>query len=466
MFRILDSRFGDVRRGDVFVQEGYSAGSASVPGAFEGEVPASILAPLRRGRIALLWDESYFWGVLAIVGLDRLGFGYELISCADIRCGRLSEYDLLVVPGGWAAEKANRLGEKGREAVRRFVRAGGPYLGFCGGAGLALNVAGGLGLLPVKRKPSKKRVPNFSGSLMVQPESGTHPLWLGMDGLQRLYVWWPSQFEIVNEEAVRVLGRYMSPCDDFFVSDLNASEVDRNGGDWIDWERRYGTNLNPARLEGEPAAIEGRFGKGTVVASYAHLETPGSPAGAVALFNLIQYLLSKTGDGVCGSWTAGQRMVAVSSTACRRIRVLVGKIVGRAEALRTLGIRAGLWESRNDWFLLWRRGVKGFAFNALFGTVDELNRCTRECVLRLPCDIPVDGFLRKLDEAVELSERFFREASGILSDLRLPVPELPRQESENLYHRFSQVGGEDELYRNLQECLGGLLYHLLRVSRT
>ena len=38
--------------------------------------------------------------------------------------------------------------------------AGGSYLGFCGGAGLA--TMDGMGLLNVKRKPTKERVPSLS----------------------------------------------------------------------------------------------------------------------------------------------------------------------------------------------------------------------------------------------------------------------------------------------------------------
>ncbi|MBI4777161.1 MAG: hypothetical protein HY788_23765 [Deltaproteobacteria bacterium] len=464
VFRVLDDRCADVRRGDVFVQGEHSASMCASPGAQARDVPASMLAPLKRGRIAVLWDESFFWGVLAVAGLNRLGFEYQLISCSDVRYEGLCEYDLLVVPGGWAAEKARRLGKTGRHAVRAFVRAGGAYLGFCGGAGLSLDVTGGLGLLPVKRKPSEERVPNFSGSLMVRPESEAHPAWLGLNGPQRLYVWWPSQFEIADENAVRILGRYTAPCDDFFVSDLNVFEILQNGGDWIDWEQRYGANLDPARLEGEPAVLEGRFGEGTVIASYAHLETPGSAAGAVALFNSIQYLLTGTRADVCRSGTAGERMASVSPSERRRIHTLVEKMVDRAEALRTLGVRVGLWEPRNDWFLLWRRGVKGFAFNALFGLINELNRRTLESGPRLPGDVSADEFLAKLGEAAGLSERFFLEASGVLTDIRLTISELPRRDSQELYHRVSRMGGDNEIYRRLQECLGDLLYHLLRVS--
>jgi len=94
----------------------------------------------------------------------------------------------------------------------------------------------------------------------------------------------------------------------------------------------------------------------------------------------------------------------------------------------------------------------------------ELDRCTRENEPRLPCGVSVNDFLAKLEQAAALSERFFLEASDALKDIRLLVQELSGKDSADLYRRFSEAGGDNEVYRNLQECLGDLLYYLLRVS--
>lgn len=48
------------------------------------------------------------------------------------------EYDVLVVPGGSSSDYARRLGLKGRDAIRSFVKHGGGYCGICAGACLAL----------------------------------------------------------------------------------------------------------------------------------------------------------------------------------------------------------------------------------------------------------------------------------------------------------------------------------------
>lgn len=56
---------------------------------------------------------------------------------ADIRAGKLDEFDVLLVPGGSGSKQAAAMEEEGREQVRRFVRSGGGYMGICAGGYLA-----------------------------------------------------------------------------------------------------------------------------------------------------------------------------------------------------------------------------------------------------------------------------------------------------------------------------------------
>jgi glutamine amidotransferase-like uncharacterized protein len=66
-----------------------------------------------------------------------------LISPQQIRRGALSGIGVLLVPGGSAKAKAEALGDAGMARIRKFVSAGGGYVGICGGAFLA---AAGYGL--------------------------------------------------------------------------------------------------------------------------------------------------------------------------------------------------------------------------------------------------------------------------------------------------------------------------------
>ena len=92
--------------------------------------------------IAIFWDASQLWGLLVWRAAEAFGLPYRLVKAKEIAQGALSDKtSLLLVPGGTARHKSAALGEKGREAVRAWVRGGGRYVGFCGGAGLGLSDA-------------------------------------------------------------------------------------------------------------------------------------------------------------------------------------------------------------------------------------------------------------------------------------------------------------------------------------
>ncbi|HJM56598.1 MAG: hypothetical protein CMJ98_03345 [Planctomycetes bacterium] len=61
----------------------------------------------------------------------------RLIGSPDVRAGVLSQFDIVVHPGGSGSAQAKALGVEGRAQEVAFVRAGGGYLGVCAGAYLA-----------------------------------------------------------------------------------------------------------------------------------------------------------------------------------------------------------------------------------------------------------------------------------------------------------------------------------------
>ena len=65
------------------------------------------------------------------------GFTCQRLRPEDIQAGMLSNFEVLVVPGGSGSKQAEMLEEAGREAVRKFVDAGGGYVGICAGSYLA-----------------------------------------------------------------------------------------------------------------------------------------------------------------------------------------------------------------------------------------------------------------------------------------------------------------------------------------
>jgi hypothetical protein len=304
---------------------------------------------------ALLWDESFLWGVMAWRALREAGLPFDLLRAGEIRGGGLCRYRMLFVPGGWASNKLSALGEKGREEIRRFVAEGGSYLGICGGAGMATRE--GIALLPVGRKPSAQRVASFSGGIRVSPVA--HPIWQGV-GAPIFPAWWPSQLE-ADDPEIRVLAAYEEAQPDAFSSDIPVES--REGRDWPALEARYGILLNPARLRGEPAVLEGRFGLGRVVLSMLHFDTPGDRNGRVVLQNLWRYLMagSPVALAVCCTGPLEGPRVSLPPD----IPAILSEIRTCVEDLVAAGEGHLLWRRRNPFLLQWRRGVRGLEYSTL-----------------------------------------------------------------------------------------------------
>lgn len=148
-------------------------------------------------RVHVLWDESCYWALMLWRALLHGGVPFRLVRAAEIASGLLQRNPpgVLFVPGGWARFKSAALGPGGRRAVAAYLEAGGAYLGFCGGAGLALPEHGGLALCPLCRKPVSERLPNFSGSVSAALH-GHELVPEGLPAAVRLPVWWPSQFAV------------------------------------------------------------------------------------------------------------------------------------------------------------------------------------------------------------------------------------------------------------------------------
>lgn len=74
--------------------------------------------------------------LLAILSPES-GYEARRVSPQGIRAGVLDNFDVLIVPGGSASKQSSKLKETGRQAIQKFVSAGGGYIGICAGAYLA-----------------------------------------------------------------------------------------------------------------------------------------------------------------------------------------------------------------------------------------------------------------------------------------------------------------------------------------
>ncbi len=413
---------------------------------------------------AVLWDESLLWGVMAWRSLREAGLAFDLVRAEEVREGRLSGYRMVFVPGGWASNKLDTLGEVGREAIRRFVSAGGHYLGICGGAGLATQ--DGLGLLPIGRKPSSERIPSFSGRIRL--DCAAHPIWEGLAS-SLFHAWWPSQLRIADPD-LQVLARFAKPQADAFSSDISVAEGEAAG--WAGFEERYGILLDPARLNGEPAVVEGRFGRGRVILSLVHFDTPGDPNGAMVLKNLWAYLDSPGG----GPQEAADREQATLAPKLPPGTLdAVGQMQASVGELITAGIRDDLWRWRTPWLLQWRRGVRGLEYTTLAVMIDQIaGRIGTERLSGSVCPgTTADDPLRLAEEIGEIRRRLIRfceEAGRLLAEERSCLAkgplsptacgdkEIERRRAE-LFGRAMSHGGR---FKDLIDRVDRLLYGLIR----
>lgn len=325
---------------------------------------------LRHAQLYVLWDESYLWVLMLRRALRHGRFPFRLVRAREIEAGMLQQEPpaALLVPGGWARFKSATLGHKGREAITEYLSAGGTYLGFCGGAGLALPEQDGLNLCPLRRKPMAQRLPNFSGN--VTAALHTHPLVPSTHSSEvHLPVWWPSQFATSSGVNVQVLASYAGPGPDFWVSDLDWGDI-RNSAPHT-WQQLYGINLNPDLLVGEPAVISGAYGqggRGRYILSYAHLESPNAPAANFWLGHMLSSLLGQVPSlsspkaGTVPEWD-------LRNTPIRWEDPCLARMGAHLDAVIALGMRHFLLCWRRPWLLGWRRGLPGFVLTTLFAQI-------------------------------------------------------------------------------------------------
>lgn len=422
----------------------------------------------------ILWDESQIWGLLAWRGMLGLGPDFRPVRSQEITQGLLADKPpaVLLVPGGVARLKAAALGQAGLEAVRAYVRGGGHYLGFCGGAGLGLSTPDGrgddssLGLCPWTRGAYEDRMQHFmSGHLEAGLENRRHRLspcsadpaadaclhdTPPLDGAPLLPVWWPGRFMPEDDPSVTVLARYGLPGDDFWLADLPIKSLPEDA--FSTWRDLYGINISPAFLAGQPCVIHGDYGKGSYTLSYSHLETPDSGFANHWLAHILRSL------GVTGlerdsipAWRLGEQVNwdDPGIVSClEHVRLVI-----------TTGVDHSLLFKRNDWLHGWRTGIPGSAMNNLFAAVAS-------AAALAPTPAALALWEREKNGVLERMELFSQAAIHYLLAERLAMtlartlpdavsPDILRAQRHNLFGPPMQARG---LYRDLIKFFDELVY--------
>lgn len=333
------------------------------------------------------------WRAVRALGLPcRLVKAQEIAEGPFLRKpsagGGQSASSLLLVPGGNARLKARALGAKGRQVVRRWLAQGGQYLGFCGGAGLALTQAhpeDGLHICPWGRAPYAQRLYHLiSGHVLARVAVGQDMAPPGMpsadpfstgrhgarvplsredsrsaEGLWSLPVWWPGQFAPLACDDVTVLAACHRPEADFWLADLPLCSLPE--GTLAAWRALYGIHLSTDFLEGRPLVVCGRHGRGRYVLSYTHLETPGSADANAWLAHLLNLLTGLRAQGRLVPLWHLRRPSVVGGHPCDRLETAWRHMRG----LLDLAVAQHLFFARTHWLWGWRTGMPGAGCNNL-----------------------------------------------------------------------------------------------------
>ncbi len=456
-------------------------------------------------NLYILWDESQIWGLLAARAARAMGLEHVLARGRDIAAGLLqsSPPAMLLVPGGNARHKAESLGRAGVEAVRKYVALGGQYLGFCGGAGLALSwsaAVDGLALCPWKRAGFDERMQHFmSGHLHVslasgQVERARHPLVPGDCGEHpALPVWWPGRFDPFPHPDVTVLATYERPAGDFWLADLPIGSLPADI--FSDWQDMYGFSPSPAFLRGQPCLVHGRHGRGGYTLSYSHLETPESPEANHWLAHIFReqagldpqnrtlppWVLNGTdcagpeGTKKCaGRGAPGGPSMPENAGPGRKTDESatepplwadpdLERMDGLLRDIVRTGLEHGLLFRRTSWLLGWRAGLPGAGLNNLRAAL---------CAARTaePSNAALD-FLRARRENLRAAMELFHKgcvqyllAERLAMTLAKSLPEalppaLLRDQRAALFGPPMRAGG---LYRELMDVLDELAWLQLR----
>lgn len=329
---------------------------------------------------------------------------------------------------------------------------------------------------------TKVRLPSFSGGIALAPVDSKHDMWRGFPDGAVFHAWWPGQFDVDNDDNIDILAVYGEPGHDAFVTDLPVLP-DMN---WEFWESRYGINLQPEWIIGEPAVIETRFGAGKVLLSYLHFETPGDEDGHAVLLNLLQHLagvepgmrpgaepgaepgVKLGGEPVAANAGENNRsgMDDTDSNLMPEAITLVGNIMAGADSLIDFGIDNFLWYPRNDWILQWRRGVRGVEYSTLRAMLGKLAKSVKT----------LDGIdeytVIKLRRLHDISRPFFEEARLLLLLERNAIGEGPISPLKScdkqilalrkkLFSASKRCGG---LYKEIIDQADEILLPLLRAE--
>jgi predicted deacylase len=186
-------------------------------------------------------------------------FTLHHVGPADIRGGALDPFDVLIVPGGSGSKEAAAIGKDGCDAIRKFVEAGGGYVGICAGAYLATaRYDWALGLLNAKTFTGNREIPGVGVRSMWSRGTGNVQMELSDEG-RKILGDVPGLIEIryANGPVLSPAGKENLPA--YVPLAFFRSEISK-------YQPQKGTMIDT------PAIVASQYGRGHVVAISPHPE--------------------------------------------------------------------------------------------------------------------------------------------------------------------------------------------------
>ena len=211
-------------------------------------------------RVAIYSGKGVVAGSLTTIKniINTEGYDVQELDIQSIRNRKLSDYDLIVVPGGLSNEMAEALGSDGREAIRQFVRSGGGYIGICAGAYLASSTFERfLCLVNVKTNHYQEYMPRIGMQEQRQLGGGSADMSFSPEGQNLFSQEEYGAIDYINGPIFIDAGRLDLP--PFLTLATYQSDI-------------YQYYFQQGTMPNTPAIVAGQFGNGSVILFSSHPE--------------------------------------------------------------------------------------------------------------------------------------------------------------------------------------------------
>ena len=253
-------------------------------------------------------------------------YDLTVLGPEDYTNGVLETLDLVIQPGGGCTKQYKALGEKGAEALKKFVRGGGKYYGVCAGAFLAMQQSREgyprLGLIPFKGDDPS----HYRGDAPIKVELTDEGLSaLGTTNKTRTVIYFGGPAAVPGEP----------------IADTDVKVLAKYAGRIINTKQP----LPVEEMAGKGAFLGGRVGKGKIFVSCPHPEKDESTfdivTGGIKFLTGVEPSAAPTLDRVRGAVSVRYRSSDKASaqylfdvlTTDRRIDICPGKKLGDMEHL-------------------------------------------------------------------------------------------------------------------------------------